>query len=416
MPPLSTVGPLFAALAVAVLIALLGGEKGRLIFLILMGGAIAYLGDELGTRFGKKRYSLFGIRPKYTAQVINIVTGLAITLLTLLGMAIISRDFRIALFQVDELQASVEQRRQEVDRLSHQASELTSKVADLDRERQKLSDKNEELNKAIARKSETFIVFPIGKPLLPQPFLFPIDISQEQFTQVMLRMVDEIRRLAKLRQVTLGSEEKQLAHLHEVIPDIYRDIQTLRERFQKRKEAKQIDVMPAEFFVEATSDRNVNIGEELHNINFSIGANVRIFLEGERIASFTVDGTRPRNEVLEQLFLFDQRAMLDMQKRGISPYSLEERSRRFTSELLLQFVSLADQIEQRKAKVEVELTARGDIIRYGKVDVDYKLAAPGAPRGDAPAGPDAPQPAGSSPISTAAGTNPDGVPPAHPGH
>lgn len=373
MMTINTLLTSLGALVVAVLIAVFGGEKGRLVFLILMGGAIAYLGDILGGKFGKKRLSLFGIRPKYTAQVINILTGLVITLGTLLGMAIISNDFRVALFQVDELQAAVEARRQERDKLSREASELTSKVAELGRERQELTERNRKLDDAVRTKEDAFIPFPKGLPLLPQPFMFPIDIEAEQFTQVMLRMVDEIRRLAKARGVVLGSEQKQLAHFHEVIPNIYRDIQAMRERFTKRKEAKPGQVVPKECYVEALSDKNVAIGEELHNIHFRVMANDRIFAKGERIASFTVDGTRPRSEILEQLFLFDKLATRDMRGRGVSPYSLDERTRRFTSELLLQFVSLADRIERRREKVEVELSAQGEIWVHGKVDLDYKL-------------------------------------------
>jgi hypothetical protein len=37
-----------------------------LIIIALMGGLIAYMGDKLGTKVGKRRMSLFGLRPKHT--------------------------------------------------------------------------------------------------------------------------------------------------------------------------------------------------------------------------------------------------------------------------------------------------------------------------------------------------------------
>ncbi|HWR10033.1 DUF3084 domain-containing protein [Sporomusa sp.] len=52
-----------------VLIAILG----------VMGGAIAYIGDKIGTKVGKKKLSLFGLRPKYTSIIVAVTTGILIT-------------------------------------------------------------------------------------------------------------------------------------------------------------------------------------------------------------------------------------------------------------------------------------------------------------------------------------------------
>lgn len=46
---------------------------------VLMGGIIAYNGDLIGRKFGKRRISLFGMRPKYTAILITSITGVLIS-------------------------------------------------------------------------------------------------------------------------------------------------------------------------------------------------------------------------------------------------------------------------------------------------------------------------------------------------
>lgn len=53
-----------------------------LIVTVLMGGLIAYLGDIIGRRFGKRRASLFGLRPRHTAVLITSVTGVLISMTT----------------------------------------------------------------------------------------------------------------------------------------------------------------------------------------------------------------------------------------------------------------------------------------------------------------------------------------------
>ena len=72
-----------------------------IIVLMLVSGAIAYVGDAIGTAVGKKRLSVFGLRPRWTALVVAVATGFLITLFTLTVSAVLSEDVRIALFSLE---------------------------------------------------------------------------------------------------------------------------------------------------------------------------------------------------------------------------------------------------------------------------------------------------------------------------
>ncbi|MCR5440136.1 MAG: DUF3084 domain-containing protein [Selenomonas sp.] len=74
-----------------------------IVVLIITGGAIAFIGDRLGTKIGKKRLSLFGLRPRHTSVVITIFTGICITTLTFGVMAAASQNVRTALFGMEQL-------------------------------------------------------------------------------------------------------------------------------------------------------------------------------------------------------------------------------------------------------------------------------------------------------------------------
>lgn len=56
---------------------------------IVLGGFIAYYGDLQGRRWGKKRVSWLGLRPKHTAILITSLTGAVIALLSVVGMMLI---------------------------------------------------------------------------------------------------------------------------------------------------------------------------------------------------------------------------------------------------------------------------------------------------------------------------------------
>ena len=75
-----------------------------IVILAIVGGLIAYLGDWLGTKVGKGRLSLFGLRPKHTSILVAVFTGVSIAVFTIAIMAVSSQEARTALFGVKELQ------------------------------------------------------------------------------------------------------------------------------------------------------------------------------------------------------------------------------------------------------------------------------------------------------------------------
>ena len=95
-----------------------------LLVLAIMGGIIAYLGDKIGSRVGKKKIKLFGLRPKYSSILITIITGISISAVTLGVMSILSQNVRIALFGMYQLQLQKAELEQQRDRLLEQARNL----------------------------------------------------------------------------------------------------------------------------------------------------------------------------------------------------------------------------------------------------------------------------------------------------
>lgn len=79
------------------------------IVLILMGGFISYLGDRIGMRVGRRRLTLFGMRPKHSSVLVTIVTGTVIAALSLGALTIVSNDVRTALFRMKEIQSTLAQ-------------------------------------------------------------------------------------------------------------------------------------------------------------------------------------------------------------------------------------------------------------------------------------------------------------------
>ncbi|MEN6412063.1 MAG: DUF3084 domain-containing protein [Veillonellales bacterium] len=75
--------------------------------LAVMGGVIAYIGDKLGTKVGKRKMTLFGLRPKHTSIIVTIITGILIASTTLGILTLASRDVRTALFGMKALKTEL---------------------------------------------------------------------------------------------------------------------------------------------------------------------------------------------------------------------------------------------------------------------------------------------------------------------
>ena len=117
----------------------------HVLVLTVVSGLIAYLGDMLGTLIGKRRLSILGMRPRVTALVVAISTGILITFLTLGVAAMLSDTVKIALLSVGEL-------KEERERLVVETQALQS-------EREKLIANVEELKIQVRTKEQEFVVF-----------------------------------------------------------------------------------------------------------------------------------------------------------------------------------------------------------------------------------------------------------------
>jgi uncharacterized protein (DUF3084 family) len=113
--------------------------------LAVTGGAIAYIGDKLGTKVGKRKLTIFGLRPKHTSILVTIVTGILIASSTIGVMALISRDVRTALFGMEALKAE----------LSTLSQDVSAKNVELDESRTALEAKTVEYSTLNAKVKET---------------------------------------------------------------------------------------------------------------------------------------------------------------------------------------------------------------------------------------------------------------------
>lgn len=99
-----------------------------LIVLAVMGGLIACLGDKIGSKVGKRKIKLMGLRPKYTSILVTIMTGISIAVVTLGVMSVLSENARVALFGMNKLRQQQHVLEEQRDRLLAEADKLAREM------------------------------------------------------------------------------------------------------------------------------------------------------------------------------------------------------------------------------------------------------------------------------------------------
>lgn len=188
------------------------------IVLAVAGGFIAWLGDRLGTKIGKKRYSFLKLRPRHTATVSTITAGVLISLLTLMVLIVSNNAFKRALLegprlvlQNDELKGQIKDQaanfkvyENKVNEKARQADEVQQKF---DLKQKQLDLKQQELNKTQTALDTT--------KLLLQDARQKVNVAQQQVQGAKQKVAATQRQVAGVqRQVrTLQTKRRFLTAL-----------------------------------------------------------------------------------------------------------------------------------------------------------------------------------------------------------
>ena len=99
-----------------------------IIFLLILGGLISTLGDLLGSKIGKARFSILKLRPKKTAVLITILTGSLISASSLSLMILVNRQLRVGLFRLGDLQKKLQDSKKILIPLQEERERLENKI------------------------------------------------------------------------------------------------------------------------------------------------------------------------------------------------------------------------------------------------------------------------------------------------
>ena len=176
-----------------------------IIFLLLLGGLISTLGDLLGSKIGKARFSVLKLRPKKTAILITILTGSLISASSLSLMILVNRQLRVGLFRLGDLQKKLQENKQVLIPLKEEREKLEKKISVKESELKQLEKNIIALRsgKFVIRSGQSLIISEISanKEEDIKSQLEKIIINANRYTYNLVRPKSkEIRNLLLLRK------------------------------------------------------------------------------------------------------------------------------------------------------------------------------------------------------------------------
>jgi uncharacterized protein (DUF3084 family) len=198
--------------------------------ILVLGGVIATVGDRLGMRVGKARLSLFNMRPRKTATLINILTGGIISAITFAILFAVDDQLRTGVFELEEIQDDLEQARQDLQETNREkrqiGRELNQATAQQRNAQRRLRQINRSLDNAVERQTQAEA---------------QLSRAQARLNQAQSRL-NQIQPQFEQAQARLRTVSEQAASLRTEIEQLQSDRQELiRQRDEVRAQIAQRD-------------------------------------------------------------------------------------------------------------------------------------------------------------------------------
>ena len=318
-----------------------------ILLLVVIGGVIAYSGNYIGRRIGKKRLTIFNLRPRHTAISITVFSGILIALSTLAVMLAISQDARTALLGLEALKNEIRLKTSQLETMTKQLTEVETNLQQVRSEASELQRTKARLSKRLEISSKGQLIFRVSDIIsfsLIQAG--PEKEKIEQGLKGILSAADDIIR-------RLGVKGKK--HLIYMAPEDFDQV------------VEQLLAENKLFIVKLVATRNVLFGDETP-AKFELLENRLVYKNGEAIAARDIPlgltGPETEQEIMKLLTYSHQLA----KSAGLLP----DPGGSLGSIPYAQISDLAKKIKANGKPVTVKALASKDIFLIGPLDLTLR--------------------------------------------
>lgn len=319
-----------------------------IVVLIITGGAIAFIGDRLGSKVGKKKLSIFGLRPRHTSIIVTIFTGVCITTLTFGVMAAASQNVRTALFGMEKLNQ----------KMKTTQADLNQATADLQMAQQQQQEANDALDQS--RKDVETLK------------------AQQQQLEAESQRLQEGNRLLELAKAELMQRNDVLVAQNDQLGAQNSELSSANTSLQGQNSlltgknaeltGKNAELTGKNASLTADNKDLEKRNQDLRNGLLTIREGDIVFRAGEVIASGVIRGNRPAAEVDKDL-----QALAQLASRNVSTRLGQDVSDKDVWIYKPEYNSAVQAIASSPQDMVVRIVAAGNLVRGEEVRASLEL-------------------------------------------
>ncbi|NQT30256.1 MAG: DUF3084 domain-containing protein [Candidatus Saganbacteria bacterium] len=340
-----------------------------ILIVLVIAGVAALVGDYIGRSIGRKRLSFLKLRPRYTAIIFTVLTGVLIALGTIIILLAVSQDVRTALFGLEDLKKELADKSLKLTETKKELLIKTTESREIDAQRERselelaafqkklnaskreistLEETKSRLKREIQAARKGTVLFGVDEVILTSTIMAgPEKEKLETGLKQILSAAD-----AYVRSFGIPTDK----HLIFMNPeDFSAAVSTLSQR-------------GGENIVSVIAISNTVLGEEVP-VRFSLAENKLVYPEGSVIAQTTIPASLSIPEIEQRIKGLLLLAHQDAKEEGI----VGDASGSIGSIPYSQIYALAKKIKAYNKGVTLQSIAKTDTSRMGPLQIEFKI-------------------------------------------
>ena len=204
--------------------------------IFILGGIIAAFGDRLGTKIGKARLRLFNLRPRQTAMVITVITGMLISALTLGILFSLSKSLRKGIFELDDILREQRRIERELVEVREQKQQVEQQLGQVKQQQNQATIDLNAINLDFEKSKQQLIETSEQAEKLRQELnglLIQREESREQLNQLK-QQSQELQNQLQERENKIEEQDKILASKETRLRELEQQQEVLQSQVQER--------------------------------------------------------------------------------------------------------------------------------------------------------------------------------------
>lgn len=242
------------------------------VLLVLVAGLVAYVGDGVAKRVGKRHWRFLGLRPRATATLVAVGTGMLIALGAFATFFLVVKGARETILQAEAVRQERDRLRSEVTRLENRAAQVFAENEQLKSDRSEFERNNDllarqlEQNADLQRQTRQDLERVLTEREKLQQEIDQLTAASEVQRKALLGLEASRQQLQAERDTLLKEKTRLLAEKNQLVSE-KAQLQASRQQLQAQADQAQTELKKLELASQTAQKRLADLQARTKELN-----------------------------------------------------------------------------------------------------------------------------------------------------